>query len=61
MATGSRASVPKNVPTLPGIFTMRSRNDADNFKKHIPKNGHVLLWVVVCWVWKWRLRYAKLA
>jgi len=43
MATGSRAAVPKNVPSLPGIFTMRSRLDADNFKRHVPKNGHVLI------------------
>jgi ferredoxin-nitrate reductase len=43
MATGSRAAVPRNVPTLPGIFTMRSRTDADNFKKHVPKNGHVVI------------------
>jgi ferredoxin-nitrate reductase len=43
MATGSRAAIPKNVPTLPGIFSMRSRTDADNFKKHVPKNGHVLI------------------
>lgn len=43
MATGSRATVPKNVPSLPGIFTMRSRTDADNFKKHVPKDGHVLI------------------
>ncbi len=43
MATGSRAAIPKNVPTLPGIFTMRSRTDADNFKKHIKKNGHVVI------------------
>ena len=43
MATGSRASVPKNVPSLPGIFTMRSRIDADNFKQHLPKNGHAVI------------------
>lgn len=43
MATGSRAAMPKNVPTLPGIFSMRSRTDADNFKKHIKKNGHVVI------------------
>ncbi len=35
MATGSRAAMLKDVPPLKGIFTMRSRNDADNFKKHI--------------------------
>jgi len=43
MATGSRASVPRNVPALPGIFTMRSRTDADNFKNHIPANAHVVI------------------
>ena len=43
LATGSRAAVPKNVPELPGIFTMRSRADADNFKNHIPKNAHVVI------------------
>ncbi|HEY5327623.1 MAG TPA: FAD-dependent oxidoreductase, partial [Mucilaginibacter sp.] len=43
IATGSRASVPKNVPALPGIFTMRNRTDADNFKKHLPEDGHVVI------------------
>ncbi|MEO6521529.1 MAG: molybdopterin-dependent oxidoreductase [Mucilaginibacter sp.] len=43
MATGSRAAVPRNVPALPGIFTMRSRTDADNFKNHIPTNAHVVI------------------
>ena len=43
LATGSRPSLPKNVPALPGIFTMRSRTDADNFKKHMPANGHVVI------------------
>lgn len=43
LATGSRAAVPKNVPSLPGIFTMRSRVDADNFKAHVPKDGHVVI------------------
>jgi ferredoxin-nitrate reductase len=43
MATGSRAAVPKNIPNLPGIFTMRSRTDADNFKNHIPKDAHVVI------------------
>ncbi|BAU55719.1 nitrate reductase [Mucilaginibacter gotjawali] len=43
VATGSRASVPKNVPSLPGIFTMRSRVDADNFKKHMPNDAHVVI------------------
>ena len=43
MATGSRAAIPRNVPALPGIFTMRSRTDADNFKNHIPINAHVVI------------------
>jgi ferredoxin-nitrate reductase len=43
MATGSRSAVPKNVPKLPGIFGMRTRVDADNFKKHVPANGHVVI------------------
>ena len=43
IATGSRAAVPRNVPSLPGIFTMRNRNDADGFKKHVPQNGHVVI------------------
>ena len=43
MATGSRAAVPRGVPTLPGIFTMRSRTDADDFKKHLPEQAHVVI------------------
>jgi ferredoxin-nitrate reductase len=43
MATGSRPAMPKNIPSLPGIFSMRSRTDADNFKKHVPRNGHVVV------------------
>jgi len=43
IATGSRSAMPKNVPSLPGIFSMRSRTDADNFKKHIKKDGHVVI------------------
>ena len=43
IATGSRAAVPRGVPTLPGIFSMRSRLDADNFKNHLPENPHVVV------------------
>ncbi|MCR5887320.1 molybdopterin-dependent oxidoreductase [Hymenobacter sp. J193] len=44
LATGSRAAVPRNVPALPGIFTMRSRLDADSFKSHLPaQNAHVVI------------------
>ncbi len=35
MATGSRAAMLKDVPALKGIFTMRSRKDADDFKNHV--------------------------
>jgi ferredoxin-nitrate reductase len=43
IATGSRAAIPRNLPDIPGIFTMRSRVDADNFKKHISKEAHVII------------------
>jgi ferredoxin-nitrate reductase len=43
LATGSRAALPRHVPTLPGIFTMRSRVDADNFKSHLPAGAHVVI------------------
>ncbi|MCX2474773.1 molybdopterin-dependent oxidoreductase [Pedobacter sp. MC2016-05] len=34
LATGSRAFMLKDLPQLNGIFTMRSRNDADRFTQH---------------------------
>lgn len=44
MATGSRAAMLKDVPPLQGIFTMRSRINADNFKNHIdPSKGKVII------------------
>ncbi|HVW14368.1 MAG TPA: molybdopterin-dependent oxidoreductase [Mucilaginibacter sp.] len=43
LATGSSPARPKNMPVLPGIFTMRSRTDADNFKKNMPADGHVVI------------------
>ncbi len=43
LATGSRATIPKNVPKLPGIFSMRCRKDADDFKKHLPKESRVVI------------------
>jgi ferredoxin-nitrate reductase len=43
LATGSRAAVPKNIPSLEGIFTMRSRTDADRFKEMLPAGGHVVV------------------
>ncbi len=35
LATGSRAAMLKDVPPLGGIFSMRSKTDADNFVRHI--------------------------
>ncbi len=35
MATGSRAAMLRDVPSLKGIFTMRSRVDADSFKDYV--------------------------
>jgi ferredoxin-nitrate reductase len=43
VATGSRPSVPKDLPKREGIFTMRSRYDADNFKNYLPKGSHVVI------------------
>jgi ferredoxin-nitrate reductase len=44
LATGSRAFMLKDIPSLKGIFTMRSRNDADNFKDHVDAaNGKVII------------------
>jgi ferredoxin-nitrate reductase len=43
LATGSRAALPKQVPPLEGIFTLRSRPDADRFKKQVPPGGHVVI------------------
>jgi ferredoxin-nitrate reductase len=44
LATGSRAFVLKDIPALEGIFTMRSRSDADSFKKHAAAaNGKVVI------------------
>jgi ferredoxin-nitrate reductase len=44
MATGSRPAMLRDVPSFKGIFTMRHKNDADNFKKHVdPSKGKVLI------------------
>lgn len=44
MATGSRAFVPKDAPVnLPGVFTMRTKHDADMLKNFLKPNGHVLI------------------
>ena len=44
IATGSRAALLRDIPSINGIFTMRSRDDADNFKKHVdPAKGRVII------------------
>ncbi|MDJ1479184.1 molybdopterin-dependent oxidoreductase [Cytophagaceae bacterium YF14B1] len=43
LATGSRATTLRDVPPLKGIFTMRSRYDADSFKKHLQPGSHVVI------------------
>lgn len=44
MATGSRATVLKDLPAMQGLFTMRSRHDADGFMAHIdPAKGKVVV------------------
>jgi len=44
LATGSRAFTLKDMPGLKGIFTMRSRTDADQFKQHLDTaNGEVII------------------
>jgi len=44
LATGSRAYIPKEAPVhLPGVFTMRMRKDADELKKFLKPNGHVVI------------------
>jgi ferredoxin-nitrate reductase len=44
LATGSRPAMLRDLPPLEGIFTMRSRPDADRFKAHVdPANGPVVI------------------
>ncbi len=44
LGMGSRANVPKDVPmNLKGMFTMRSRQDADRFKDYLFPGSHVVV------------------
>ncbi len=44
MAMGSRAAMLRDVPPLGGIFTMRNRTDADQFRDHIDRaKGKVVI------------------
>ncbi len=44
LATGCRAFVPKDAPVhFPGVFTMRTRRDADALRQFLKPGGHVLI------------------
>lgn len=44
LATGSRAYVPEQAPVnLQGVFTLRTRADADRLKVHLKPDAHVLI------------------
>ncbi|MBC7721479.1 MAG: FAD-dependent oxidoreductase, partial [Pedobacter sp.] len=44
LATGSRPTMLKDTPKMQGIFSMRTRTDADNFKAHVvAKKGKVVI------------------
>ncbi len=44
MATGSRAFIPPNAPMkLPGVFTMRDRQNADDLKEGLNIGSHVVI------------------
>lgn len=44
LATGTRANLPKDAPIhLPGVFTMRTRHDADALKDFLNPDGQVLI------------------
>lgn len=43
LGTGSRATLPKDIPTLPGIFSIRRRSDADNLRKFLRKDASVVI------------------
>jgi ferredoxin-nitrate reductase len=44
IATGSRANVPKDAPVhLPGVFTMRTRQDADRLRDYLKPEANVLI------------------
>ncbi|MEC3878219.1 molybdopterin-dependent oxidoreductase [Parapedobacter sp. 10938] len=43
LGTGSRPTMPKGIPTMPGIFSMRRRADADNLRKFLRKDASVVI------------------
>ncbi|MDR8394143.1 molybdopterin-dependent oxidoreductase [Aliifodinibius sp. S!AR15-10] len=43
LATGSSANFPRDIPNLPGVFTIRHRTDADELREYTDNEGHVLI------------------
>ena len=43
LGTGSRPSMPRDIPSLPGIFSIRRRSDADNLRKFLRKDASVVI------------------
>ena len=43
LATGSRAALPRQAPELEGIFTLRSRADADRFRTGLTAGSRVIV------------------
>jgi ferredoxin-nitrate reductase len=43
LAMGSRAALPRQVPELEGIFTLRSRGDADRFRQRLETGSRVIV------------------
>jgi ferredoxin-nitrate reductase len=43
LAMGSRAAYPRHLPSWPGIFTMRTRADADGLRHHLTEDAHVVI------------------
>lgn len=43
LATGSRSALPKQAPRLEGIFTLRTREDAEHLKRSLSGDDHVVI------------------
>lgn len=43
LCTGSRAFIPPNVPKTKGIYTLRTRKDADDIGTHASQKGNVII------------------
>lgn len=43
LATGSRSAIPKQSPRLEGVFTLRTKEDAEHLKRSLPDDGQVVI------------------